>query len=68
MTEHRAGEATWEQVDVDPNGPIVVPGPVQVRVAGAEPVLVRRFRVALCACGRSGRYPLCDSSHRRLRG
>jgi len=56
------------EVSVDPNGPVVVPGPVSVQVAGGETVLVKRFRVALCACGRSGSYPLCDSSHRRLRG
>ncbi len=26
-----------------------------------------RFMVAVCACGRSRTYPLCDTSHRRRR-
>lgn len=56
----------WARVDMEPGGPVIVPGPVQIVVPGAEPVVVGRFRVALCACGRSGRYPLCDSSHRLL--
>jgi len=56
------------RVWVDPQGPTYVEGPVEVHVDGeAEPVLVDRFRVAVCACRRSSRYPLCDGSHRTIR-
>ena len=54
------------RVVVDPLGPTYVEGPVELCLDGAEPVLIDRFLVAICACRRSARYPLCDSSHRRV--
>lgn len=54
------------RVRVDPHGPTYIDGPAEVTVDGAEPVLVDRFRVAICACRRSARYPLCDGSHQAL--
>jgi CDGSH-type Zn-finger protein len=57
------------RVWVDPAGPTYIEGPVELRLDGVPDVqLVDRFRVAICACRRSGRYPLCDGSHRRLAG
>jgi CDGSH-type Zn-finger protein len=44
-------------------GRAYVEGPVELRVDGQEPVLIERFTVAICACRRSRRYPLCDNSH-----
>lgn len=48
-------------------GPVLVQGPVEVVLDDADATTVRSDRpvVALCACGRSGRYPFCDTSHRR---
>ncbi len=54
------------RVRVDPEGPTYVDGPVEVTTDGGEPLLVDRFRVAICACRRSAQYPLCDGSHQAL--
>lgn len=55
------------RVWVDPAGPTYIEGPVELQLDGASPAqLVDRFRVAICACRKSGRYPLCDGTHRRL--
>lgn len=51
-------------VRLDPGGPVLVEGPIEVRVGDGEPQLIDRFLVALCACGHSGAYPLCDGTHR----
>ncbi|GAA4142737.1 CDGSH iron-sulfur domain-containing protein [Actinomadura keratinilytica] len=48
-------------------GPILVEGPVEVVLPDGTSVASDRFMVALCACGASGRYPFCDTSHRRCR-
>ncbi|NMO01813.1 CDGSH iron-sulfur domain-containing protein [Gordonia sp. TBRC 11910] len=45
-------------------GPVLVRGPVTIELADGSTVTSERFQVALCACGRSGIYPLCDTSHR----
>jgi CDGSH-type Zn-finger protein len=53
------------QVFVEPDGPVLVAGPVEICVEGRPPLSVDRFLVAVCACGLSNRYPLCDGSHLR---
>lgn len=53
------------RVIVDPEGPLLVEGPVEVVLADGSTVRSDRMTVAVCACGRSGRYPWCDTSHRR---
>ncbi|MFD4950596.1 CDGSH iron-sulfur domain-containing protein [Streptomyces sp. NPDC058451] len=45
-------------------GPILVDGPVEVELEDGGTVFSDRFRVALCTCRRSRRYPWCDTSHR----
>ena len=60
-------EGSARQVKVDRGGPILVEGPIEVRIGDGPPELIDRFLVALCACGNSGRYPLCDGTHRRHR-
>ncbi|MGI8330516.1 CDGSH iron-sulfur domain-containing protein [Actinomadura scrupuli] len=47
------------------DGPILVDGPVEIELDDGSRVVCDRFVVALCACRRSRRYPLCDTSHRR---
>jgi uncharacterized Fe-S cluster protein YjdI len=53
-------------VRVEPNGPLLVRGRVEVRDADGEVVAVEP-RVALCRCGASANKPFCDNSHRRIR-
>lgn len=55
------------RVQVIPNGPVLVSGPVRIEMPGGEVIESDRFMVAICTCRRSGRYPLCDTSHRRCR-
>ncbi|SFQ30885.1 Iron-binding zinc finger CDGSH type [Amycolatopsis arida] len=50
---------------VVPGGPILVEGPVELVTPDGDTVHSDRFVVAVCACRRSRRYPLCDTSHRR---
>ncbi|MFI6600121.1 CDGSH iron-sulfur domain-containing protein [Nonomuraea sp. NPDC050536] len=49
------------------DGPILIEGPVEIVLSDGEIVRSDRFLVALCTCRRSGRYPFCDTSHRRSR-
>ena len=46
-------------------GPVLVQGPVEVVLDDGTLRVSERPVVALCACGRSGSYPFCDTSHRR---
>ena len=55
------------RVQVIPNGPVLVPGPVRIETPGGDVVESDRFMVAICTCRRSKNYPLCDTSHRRCR-
>ncbi|MEB3048744.1 CDGSH iron-sulfur domain-containing protein [Mycolicibacter sp. MYC123] len=50
------------------NGPVLVAGPVRIETPDGGVVESDRFMVAICGCGRSHTYPLCDTSHRRCRG
>jgi CDGSH-type Zn-finger protein len=58
---------TGTRVRVVPKGPILVSGPVRIEMDGGGVVESDRFMVAICTCGRSKEYPLCDTSHRRCR-
>jgi CDGSH-type Zn-finger protein len=52
-------------VQVIPNGPVMVQGPVRIELPDGSVVASDRFMVAICTCRRSRAYPLCDTSHRR---
>ncbi|MFD6891909.1 CDGSH iron-sulfur domain-containing protein [Streptomyces sp. NPDC059957] len=52
------------RVVVDPQGPVLVEGPVEVVLEDESVVRSDRFMVALCTCRRSRTYPWCDTSHR----
>lgn len=52
---------------VVPGGPVLVEGPVELVTGDGTTLYCDRFMVAVCACRRSRRYPLCDTSHRRVR-
>ena len=53
------------RVVVVPGGPVLIEGPVELVSPDGATVRSDRFMVAVCACRRSKRYPLCDTSHRR---
>ncbi|GHE47815.1 hypothetical protein GCM10018785_16800 [Streptomyces longispororuber] len=53
------------RVTVDPAGPLLVEGPVEVVTADGSLVRSDRFVVAVCACRRTRTPPWCDTSHRR---
>jgi CDGSH-type Zn-finger protein len=55
------------RVQVVPNGPVLIPGPVCIETPNGEVVESDRFMVAICTCRRSKIYPMCDTSHRRCR-
>ncbi|UQX09435.1 CDGSH iron-sulfur domain-containing protein [Candidatus Mycobacterium methanotrophicum] len=55
------------RVQVIPNGPVLVSGPVRIETPSGDVVESDRFMVAVCTCRRSKNYPLCDTSHRRCR-
>jgi hypothetical protein len=52
------------RVKVQRRGPLLVEGPVEVELEDGSTVRSDRFRVALCTCRRSRRFPWCDTSHR----
>jgi CDGSH-type Zn-finger protein len=51
-------------VTLDPGGPVLVEGPVDLVLPDGTPVRSSRPVVAVCACRRSKHYPFCDTSHR----
>ncbi|CAM5280227.1 CDGSH iron-sulfur domain-containing protein OS=Streptomyces alboniger OX=132473 GN=CP975_31605 PE=4 SV=1 [Streptomyces alboniger] len=53
------------RVTVDPEGPLLVEGPVEVVGEDGTVHASRRFTVAICTCRRSRKYPWCDTSHRK---
>ncbi|MEU3776261.1 CDGSH iron-sulfur domain-containing protein [Streptomyces sp. NPDC032472] len=55
------------RVTVDPYGPVLVEGPVEVVLADGTVARSDRFVVALCTCRRSRTPPWCDTSHRPRR-
>ncbi|REF00182.1 CDGSH iron-sulfur domain-containing protein [Thermomonospora umbrina] len=55
------------RVIMEPGGPVLVEGPVEIDLPDGGTLECDRFMVALCTCRRSRRFPLCDTSHRRRR-
>ncbi|MFJ3518874.1 CDGSH iron-sulfur domain-containing protein [Streptomyces sp. NPDC090131] len=59
--------APARRVSVDPQGPVLVEGPVEIVLPDGTVARSDRFMVAVCTCRRSRTYPWCDTSHRRRR-
>ncbi|MEU9374445.1 CDGSH iron-sulfur domain-containing protein [Streptomyces sp. NPDC048255] len=57
--------APARRVSVDPQGPVLVEGPVEIVRDDGTVARSDRFMVAVCTCRRSRTYPWCDTSHRR---
>ncbi|MDF3298891.1 CDGSH iron-sulfur domain-containing protein [Streptomyces tropicalis] len=56
------------RVTIDPEGPLLVEGPVEVVREDGSTVTSHRFVTAICTCRRSRTHPWCDTSHRRRTG
>ena len=52
------------RVVVTGDGPVLVEGPVDIDLPDGRRVRSERPVTAVCVCGRSARYPICDTSHR----
>ncbi|MEU8951042.1 CDGSH iron-sulfur domain-containing protein [Streptomyces sp. NPDC048489] len=59
-----ADRPSCRRVTVDPRGPVLVEGPVDVVLEDGTLARSDRFMVAICTCRRSRTYPWCDTSHR----
>ncbi|MFV0132262.1 CDGSH iron-sulfur domain-containing protein [Streptomyces sp. HMX87] len=66
MPNNRSDAA--RRITVRRRGPLLVEGPVEVELEDGTTVSSDRFRVALCTCRRSRRFPWCDTSHRARTG
>lgn len=60
------GTAKVARVEVMPNGPLLVHGPLVVRDAAGRESKKARI-TAFCRCGHSANKPFCDGSHTRHR-
>ncbi|MGW1771130.1 CDGSH iron-sulfur domain-containing protein [Streptomyces sp. NPDC002104] len=56
--------AAARRVTVEPRGPVLVEGPVEIVLDDGTVARSDRFMVAVCTCRRSRTYPWCDTSHR----
>jgi CDGSH-type Zn-finger protein len=63
VTTDRPDPLRW--VTVTDEGPILVEGPVGIRLEDGTTRSSDRVMVAICTCRRSKRYPWCDTSHRQ---
>ncbi|MFF8413931.1 CDGSH iron-sulfur domain-containing protein [Streptomyces omiyaensis] len=57
--------ACAHRVFLEPRGPVLVEGPVEIVLDDGTVARSDRFSVAICTCRRSRTYPWCDTSHRR---
>jgi CDGSH-type Zn-finger protein len=53
------------RITIDPEGPLLVEGPVEVVAEDGSVAVSERFVAAICTCRKSRTYPWCDTSHRR---
>jgi CDGSH-type Zn-finger protein len=60
-----ASPESGQRVTLEPGGPLVLAGPVEIVLGDDTVARSNRPVVAVCTCRRSHRYPWCDTSHRR---
>ncbi|MYV95361.1 CDGSH iron-sulfur domain-containing protein [Streptomyces sp. SID1034] len=64
-SDQTGAAAPARRVTVDPEGPVLIEGPVEVTAADGTVARSDRFVVAVCMCRRTRTPPWCDTSHRR---
>ena len=53
------------KIDLRPNGPILVTGPITLNdTQGNSYDLGAKTSIALCRCGQTSNKPFCDGSHK----
>jgi CDGSH-type Zn-finger protein len=52
-------------IEVRPNGPYIITGPVELRDTNGT-VVPTETRAVLCRCGASTKKPLCDGTHSKI--
>lgn len=57
--------ASITQVDISPNGPIILKGDVTIKHKDGT-AEKRTKMTAFCRCGASGNKPFCDGSHKKV--
>jgi uncharacterized Fe-S cluster protein YjdI len=60
----KSESSTDVQVEVSPNGPLLVKGKIEVKLSNGR-VEQKEKMTALCRCGHSTNKPYCDGSHKR---
>ena len=57
-------ESTKTMIEVNPNGPLKVAGPCEIKMSDGSSQVVDKD-VFLCRCGESQNKPFCDGGHRK---
>jgi CDGSH-type Zn-finger protein len=52
-------------IEVRPNGPYIINGPIEVRHTNGD-VVPTQTRTVLCRCGASTKKPFCDGTHSKI--
>jgi CDGSH-type Zn-finger protein len=52
-------------IEVRPNGPYIINGPIEVRDTNGD-VVPTQTRTVLCRCGASTKKPFCDGTHSKI--
>jgi uncharacterized Fe-S cluster protein YjdI len=60
-----AESAVIANIEIQPNGPILVSSDCVIRHSNGEEE-IKKGKTALCRCGASGNKPYCDGSHRKI--
>jgi len=64
--EAQPAAARQPQVELCPDGPMLVRGATEITAADGTVHTVERPVVAVCRCGGSARAPWCDGTHKLL--
>ena len=51
-------------ITVNPNGPYIVRGQIELMDSDGNKFQAKSDRIALCRCGQSSTKPFCDGTHR----
>lgn len=63
--KQEAQQANATEVEVIPNGPLMVKGTLALKHAGGHSTTQEKL-TAFCRCGASANKPFCDGSHKKI--